>query len=87
MSIEQNINTLRRVIEEGFNKGNMNALDECFAPSYKEHQFDLPPNLDGFKGSIQFLRNSFLDFSLTIEDIIATEDKVCVRMKGRGTNS
>jgi predicted ester cyclase len=87
MSIEQNINTFRRVIEEGFNKGNTDALDECFAPAYKEHQFDLPSNLDGFKGSIQFLRNSFTDFSLTIEDVIADKDKLCVRMTGRSKNT
>jgi predicted ester cyclase len=87
MSIEQNIATLRRVIYEGFNKGNLDALDDCFAPSYNEHQFDLPSTLEGFKGSIQFLRNSFSDFSLMVEDVIADKDKVWVRMTGRGKNT
>ena len=87
MSTEQNIATFRRVIEEGFNKGNMDALDDCFAPNYLEHQFDLPPTLEGFKGSIGYLRNTFADFSLTIEDMVAEGDKVWVRMTGRGTHS
>jgi predicted ester cyclase len=87
MSAEQNIAILRRVIEEGFNKGNMRALDDCFASTYKEHQFDLPPNLEGLKGSIQYLRDTFSDFSLTIEDLIADKDKVWVRMTGRGRNT
>ena len=87
MSTEQNIATFRRVIEEGFNKGNMDALDNCFAPSYLEHQFDLPPTLEGFKGSIGYLRNTFADFSLTIEDMVAEGDKVWARMTGRGTHS
>ena len=87
MSTEQNIATFRRVIEEGFNRGNMDALDDCFAPSYLEHQFDLPPTLEGFKGSIHYLRNTFADFSLTIEDMVAEGDKVWVRMTGRGTHS
>ena len=32
MSAEQNMAIFRRVIEEGFNQGNMAALDECFPP-------------------------------------------------------
>lgn len=87
MSGKQNIATFRRVIEEGFNKGNMTALDECFAPAYKEHQFDLPPTLEGFKGSINYLRHTFAEFSLTIEDMVADGDKVWARMTGRGTHS
>jgi len=87
MSTEQNIATFRRVIEEGFNKGNMDALDDCFASDYLEHQFDLPPTLEGFKGSIRYLRNTFAEFSLTIEDMITQEDMVWMRMTGRGTHS
>lgn len=87
MSTQQNIATFCQVIEEGFNKGNMNALDDCFAPGYLEHQFDLPPTLEGFKGSIAYLRNTFADFSLTIEDIVAEGDMVWARMTGRGTQS
>ena len=87
MTTEQNIATFRRVIEEGFNKGNLDALDDCFAPDYLEHQFDLPPTLEGFKGSIRYLRNTFAEFSLTIEDMIAQEDMVWMRMTGRGTHS
>lgn len=89
MSAEQNKNiaAFRQVIEEGFNKGNMAALDDCFAPDYVEHQFDLPPTLEGFKGSIRYLRHTFADFSLTIEDVVAKEDMVWMRMTGRGTHS
>jgi predicted ester cyclase len=87
MPAEQNISVMRRVIEEGFNKGNLDALDDCFAPFYKEHQFDIPPHLDGFKGAIQYLRNTFADFSLTIEDVIANEDMVWMRMAGRGRHT
>jgi predicted ester cyclase len=87
MSAEQNITIFRRVIEEGFNKGNVETLDACFPPTYIEHQFDLPSTLEEFKGSIRYLRNTFADFSLTIEDIVAEGDKVWARMTGRGTHS
>ncbi len=87
MSTEQNKAVFRRVIEEGFNQGNLAALDECFAPAYTEHQFDLPPTLEEFKGSIRYLRGTFAPFSLTIEDMVAEGDRVWVRMTGRGTDS
>jgi hypothetical protein len=38
MSAEQNVATFRRVIEEGFNKGNPAALDDCFAPTYLKRE-------------------------------------------------
>ena len=87
MSIEQNKEVFRRVIEEGFNSGNLDALNECFPPTYAEHQFDLPSTLEEFKGSIRFLRDTFAPFSLTIEDMIADRDMVWARMTGRGTDS
>lgn len=87
MSTEHNNEVFRRVIEEGFNKGNLAALDECFPPAYTEHQFDLPSTLEEFKGSIRYLRETFAPFSLTIEDLVADGDKVWVRMTGRGTDS
>jgi len=87
MSAEQNIAIFRRVIEEGFNKGNLDALDECYPATYTEHQFDLPSSREEFKGSIRYLRNTFGDFSLTIEDIVAEGDKVWARMSGRGIHN
>ena len=87
MSAEQNIAVFRRVIEEGFNTGNVDALDDCFPPTYVEHQFDLPATREEFKGSIRWLRQTMSGFNLTIEDIVADGDKVWARMTGRGTHT
>ena len=87
MTQEENIEVFRRVIEQGFNSGNLDILDQCFRATYAEHQFDLPATLEEFKGSIRFLRDTFAPFSLTIEDMIADENKVWARMTGRGTDS
>jgi predicted ester cyclase len=87
MAAEQNAEVFRRVIEEGFNNGNFAALDECFPPTYTEHQFDLPSTLAEFKGSIRYLRDTFAPFSLTIEDLVADGDKIWARLTGRGTDS
>lgn len=87
MSREQNQDVFRRVIEEGFNRGNLEALDACFSVRYIEHQFDLPDTLEAFKGSIRYLRETFAPFSLTIEDMVADGEMVWARMTGRGTDS
>ena len=86
MSAEHNKDVFRRVIQEGFNQGNLDALDDCFPPIYTEHQFDLPSTLEEFKGSIRFLRTTFAPFSLTIEDMVADGDMVWARMTGRVTD-
>lgn len=87
MTAEQNMAVMRRVAEEGFSKGNLDALDDCFAPTFIEHQFDLPSTLEGLKGTIRWLRSTFTDFQLTVEDMVADGDKVWVRMTGRGIHT
>ncbi len=86
MSVEQNQASLRRVIAEAFNKGNYSVLRDHFNPDFVEHQFGLHATIEGMQGDIQFLRNAFPDFNLTIEDMVAQGDQVWVRMIARGTN-
>ena len=87
MSTEQNKAIFRQLIEEGFNKGNLSALDGLFAAGFREHQDGMfPPNLAGVKGAIRSLRTFFPDLELTIEEIIAVEDKTWARLTARGTH-
>ena len=86
MNKEHNLSIFRLVIEEAFNKGNFQVLPQCYNPDFIEHQFDLHATLAGVQSDIEFLRTKFSDFSLTIEDVNATEDKVWARMTARGTN-
>jgi predicted ester cyclase len=85
-SPEQNQDVLRRVIEEGFNKGNYAALDPLYTTDYREHQFGLKTTLEGLKEDIHSLRTGFPDFHLTIENSIADADTVWILMTARGTN-
>ena len=88
MTPQENTEIFRRVVEEGFNKGNLDALDALFAPNFQEHQHGMvPPNLEGVKGAITYLRSVFPDLTLTIEDSIADGDTVWARLTGRGTDS
>jgi len=87
--IELNIALLRRLIDEGFSKGNLAVVDEIVPPGSKEHQFfgpNHPDGPEGVKNVINDLRRLFPDFTLTIEDVVAEGDKVWARMTGRGTH-
>jgi steroid delta-isomerase-like uncharacterized protein len=83
----KHMQVFRHLIEEGFNKGNLGALDEICAPDFIEHQDGItPPTVDGLKGAIISLRNPFPDLNLNIEEIIASEGKTWARITGRGTH-
>jgi steroid delta-isomerase-like uncharacterized protein len=85
--LEQNKEIFRRLIAEGFNKGDLNKLDELFASDFKEHQNGVePPTLEGLKTMIRELRSVLPDLNVTIEDITADGDKVWARLVGRGTH-
>lgn len=86
MSVKQNHQVFRQIIDEAFNQGNYSVLYDCVHPDFIEHQFGLHPTIEGMKGDIQFLRKSFPDFTLTIEDLVEDGDKVWARMTARGTN-
>ena len=75
-----------RVIEEGFNRGNFDAWDDCFPPAVQEHQYGLPSTLAEFKQAIAGLRRAMPDLTLTIDEMVANGDKVWVRMTARGTH-
>ncbi len=87
MSEEKNMQVFRQLIEEGFNKGNLDALDGLCAQGFVEHQDGItPPTVEGLKGAILSLRTPFPDLNLTIEEIIASGDKTWARITGRGTH-
>ena len=76
----------RRLIEEGFNQGNLAVVDELFAPEAREHQRGSESGPDGAKKTITYLRSAFPDFTLTIDELVVAGDKVWARQKGGGTN-
>lgn len=83
----EHIRAFRTIVEEGFSKGNLAALDAVVAPDMVEHQRGAPAGLDGLKGMIRHLREGIPDLQLTTEDLVAQNDKVWGRLKGRGTHT
>src|SRR6202047_2430877 len=76
----------RRLIEEGFNQGNLAVVDELVAPGSREHQRGSKDGIEGTKGTINYLRSAFPDFKITIDEVVVSGDKVWARQKGGGTN-
>ena len=76
----------RRLIEEGFNQGNLAVVDDLVSPGCREHQRGSKDGIEGTKGTINYLRSAFPDFKITIEEVLVSGDKVWVRQKGGGTN-
>jgi predicted ester cyclase len=76
MGIVENRALIRRLHEEGF-KGELDKLDQYFAPGFTSH---LPfKNLAGLKQTLKMLRETFNSIDIKIEDMVAENEKVCVR--------
>jgi steroid delta-isomerase-like uncharacterized protein len=79
----------RRLIDEGFNGGDLSVADAVTAPDLAEHQDfgpDHAPGAEGVRAVIASLRRAFSDFHLEIEDMIVTGDTAWARMTATGTH-
>ena len=79
----------RRLIEDGFNRGDLSVADDVISPDQVEHQYygpDHAPGAEGVKAVISSLRRAFSDLHLAIDDLVVDGDKVWLRMTGTGTN-
>jgi predicted ester cyclase len=88
MSLEKNKAAYRRVFDEAYNKGNVNAMDELYAADFVLHQPPLPDikGLETYKGAIAYAHSVFPDLQCTIEEMVSEEDTVAVRWKYEGTH-
>lgn len=84
MSVEENKALIRRGVEEGWNKQNVDIFDELAASDVVHHDWNTR-GLKAFKQAISADMTAFPDVHLTIEDMIAEGDKVVVRYTFRGT--
>ena len=77
----------RRLIDEGFNQGDLSVVDELVAPDAREHQRGAEDGPEGAKKTITYLRSAFPDFKITIEEIAVSGNKIWARQRGGGTNA
>jgi steroid delta-isomerase-like uncharacterized protein len=77
--------TVRRIYDECLNGGRQDVLPELVADDYVGPQGDRGPV--GFGQTIAALRAGFPDIRFTVEDMVASGDRVAVRWSWRGTHT
>jgi predicted ester cyclase len=79
---DQSKRIARRVLEELFEKGNLEAADELIHPEFVNHEAppDNPQGPEGLKATITWLRGLWGPMRAEIEDEICEGDKVVARM-------
>jgi steroid delta-isomerase-like uncharacterized protein len=86
---EQNKQLVRRAVEEIWNQGRFEIIDELAAGDIVVHGAAPGQDLHGTAALTQFysaLRAAFPDLRFTIEDQIAEGDRVVTRWSARGTH-
>lgn len=88
MSVEENKAIVRRYLEEAWNRGNVNILDELAAPNYARYMpgQDKPLDQEGQKRRIAGFRAAMPDLRLSIDDLFGEGDRVVFRITLRGTH-
>jgi predicted ester cyclase len=91
---EDNVELVRRWVEEVFNAGAAEAADEIVAADFTEHALapfgqTAPGRVEGpahIRATVGFLRAQFPDVQMQIEAMVADENLVSVRVVATGTN-
>ena len=87
MSVEDNKATTRRWYEGVFNNGNLDLINELFAPNFVDHDPVNPlPGLEGVRQVVIMYRSALPDLHITVEDWVAEGDKVVTRFRSQGTH-
>lgn len=87
-SLEQHKDLVRRFVEECWNQGKVDRLDQYVAKDCRYHDPVFPslePGIDSLKRHITMCRKGFPDLRFTIDDIIAERDEVVTHWTARGT--
>ena len=80
---------VRRLLEEGFNRGQLAVVDDLVAADMREHQLretGHPAGPAGVKAVITSLRSAFPDFRLSIQDLAVAGEVVWTRNMATGTH-
>lgn len=78
MSTDENKALARRIVNEMWNTGNLDVIDDVYAPSEDGHE--------GVRMFVTAFRAAFPDLHISIEDQIAEGDRVATRYTSRGTH-
>lgn len=80
---------VRRSIDEVWNGGRLEVVDEILADDYVRHESTLPRVVRGrdeLKATVRLYRDAFPDLNVVIEDMVSTGDLVTTRWRASGTH-
>ena len=84
---QQNEAIVRRLIEEGWNRGNLAIVDDCLATGYtQEGPLETVRGPQGEKAMITKYRNAFPDCKVEIDEMFSAGDRVVARFSYSGTH-
>jgi steroid delta-isomerase-like uncharacterized protein len=89
MSIAENKAIARRLIEQFWNSRDLSVLDELLRPSGLVCVYggeNIVGSAEQWKGWLGAWMAAFPDLHFVVEDLIAEDDKVVIRMTFRGTH-
>ncbi len=87
--LDVNKGLVRRLFEDGFNRGDLAAVDDLVSPDVVTHNpiiLDAPEGADSIRGGIEMIRKAFPDVEVEILDLVAEGDKVASFIRMSGTN-
>jgi steroid delta-isomerase-like uncharacterized protein len=85
--MSQHLKALVRRVEEELSRGNLDIVDDLFAPDFLSHTPSKEVHgREEEKRLIASLRNAFPDLRFSIDDQIAEGDKVVTRWTATGTH-
>ena len=64
--------------EEFFNKHDQSAIDKYMSPDYVQHDYGIPPGIEGFRSYFAETFERFPDFRVDVKHIIADGDMVAI---------
>ena len=90
--VERNKQTVRKLFDEVINTGRLDLCDRYLAPDRVDHQdYGMPAGSsnghDGFQRTLGVFLEGFPDLHLTIDFIIADEDRVAAYVTTEGTHT
>jgi steroid delta-isomerase-like uncharacterized protein len=86
---DENKNIARRLMEEGWNMGQEQVVDQLMSPQCRFHDPVFPSLTSGaenYRQHIRTCKNAFPDLRFTIADEIAERNEVVLHWKGQGTH-
>jgi steroid delta-isomerase-like uncharacterized protein len=76
----------RRVVEDIFARGRLEAIDELVAPDFVSHTFSFTDDgREQLRAATQRVHASLSDVTFEVEDVVVEGDQAVVRLRSRAT--